>query len=672
MAARLTRVTMRRRLTRVIALGLAGCASLARLTPPAAAAAVAVTYDAPVTIRADEGPLSFGTVLSLDVVSWSAPSARDLLISRLWDGVYLYPSQDLQGFGVPVKLCDSLGQEAFSVVPLDWNGDGIQEAFGVERLGRLSSLRRTGVFPALRLEFAGYLRQADGGLQMRVPYDNPEHRLGNANGYIGTAIFNYVWATPYPGGAGQAASLILGDWAGRLWWLPQRGMVDGLPAYPGQPYQLPKGEAFARPALQPLDEDGHPFLLGQGVEDGQHYRGCQTRPLAYRNPQTGSDDLLVRAGMLRQELHYLRRLSAGPAGAPVFRNLGEVDLEGGDPHRHGLFSRLALVPGDGWDDLLSSDGSSVAIYRNQRLPGEKPAFTFTGYIRGKDVPTAGTDFVGVFTDADGRRFVLDAGDWQFRQILKTPAGFQLASDRLPLEDQNGRFHLTGETDPNYSSGFDRAALWDYDGSGRQHLVIGADTGALYLLRQDEPLGSEGRFRFTRLGPLRDRTDQAIKVHNRVAVAPLDLDGDGRLDLVLAGATYQNGSKTDPTPGAGVYYSLVRGLGANGLPLLEPVQPLETVGHVHALQINQHAQLQALDLYGTGERVVVVATQEDGFRGHVYRPATGRIALEATGTVLPRLAPEARILDIDGDGLWEYVDSGSETQIGSCAKLVFTR
>ena len=33
--------------------------------------------------------MSFGTIVSAAVVAWSAPDAQDLLIARLWDGVYL-------------------------------------------------------------------------------------------------------------------------------------------------------------------------------------------------------------------------------------------------------------------------------------------------------------------------------------------------------------------------------------------------------------------------------------------------------------------------------------------------------------------------------------------------------------------------------------------------------
>ena len=37
----------------------------------------------------DDGPMSFGMVVSADVVSWSTPDAQDLLIARCWQGVFL-------------------------------------------------------------------------------------------------------------------------------------------------------------------------------------------------------------------------------------------------------------------------------------------------------------------------------------------------------------------------------------------------------------------------------------------------------------------------------------------------------------------------------------------------------------------------------------------------------
>ena len=211
-----------------------------------------------------------------------------------------------------------------------------------------------------------------------------------------------------------------------------------------------------------------------------------------------------------------------------------------------------------------------------------------------------------------------------------------------------------------------ATVWGYDGGG-QHLVVGTDKGWLYLLRSELSLGKDDRFEFRSSGPLKDTDGNIIRIHHRAVAAPLDLNGDGQLDLVLAGATY---GANDLCPGSGVYYVLNEGTSADHLPRLSPPRRLETIGHAHPDFSRGHAQLQSLDLLGTGERVVVVGTQAvDNFRGYVYRPARGKIALEHTGLVLPPISIEERLLDLDGDGRWEYVRSGGESLIAKYSKVM---
>ena len=47
------------------------------------------------TLLWDQGPVSFGNLVADEIVSWSANGSYDLLLSRCWQGVYLYPSKDL-------------------------------------------------------------------------------------------------------------------------------------------------------------------------------------------------------------------------------------------------------------------------------------------------------------------------------------------------------------------------------------------------------------------------------------------------------------------------------------------------------------------------------------------------------------------------------------------------
>lgn len=632
-------------------------------------------YGPLVDLRTDHGPLSFGTVVSADVVSWSAPDAQDLLIARLWDGVYLYPSRDLKTLGEPLKLCDQLGHTVLMVEPVDWDGDGRQEAIGTDREGKIFALRRVGEYPQLKLEAVeDPLRTAD-GVEFNIPFANPKYRNSPRPEAIWPEGFNYTYPTVYAPARKKAASLIIGDWGGELWFLPLVGVKEGKPVYSGTNYSRRSGQVFARPRNLLADEQGQTLLLGKAKEYATVYPGGASRPVMYRNAATRSDDLIVLCGMIGNELRYLQRNGSGPDGEPVFKDLGEMQIDdlpdaGYDPYNY--HAVLATFGDADWPDLLLSRGCDIAVCRNRRVAGPIPGFRFERWISGDDVPTRGYNFTEILTDHAGHRYLLENDTtWHFRELLCREGEVRLSSRRIPLHDQHGEFRVDGETDAQHVEkwGFHRVALWDYDGSRRQHLVVGTDKGWLYLLRSETPLGANGRFQFRSSGPLRDTRGNVIRIHHRVVAAPLDLDADGRLDLVLAGATYGAG---DPAPGSGIYYVLNQGETDDHVPVLSPVQRLETRGHVHPDFRNLHGQLQSLDLTGSGERVVIVSTQQgDNFRGYVYRPAKDGVALEHTGEVLPPISIEERLLDLDGDGSWEYVRSGGESLIAKFAKLIRT-
>lgn len=616
----------------------------------------------------DEGRMSFGTIVSVDVVSWSAPDARDLLIGRLWDGVYLYPSKDLVAIEAPIRLCDQLGHVVLMVEPFDWDGDGVEDAIGSDRRGNISLLKRVGVFPDLKLELAEKPLKTSDGLPFNIPFVNPKFRNAANPAALWYDDFNYTYPTRYRTKDGNSTDLIFGDWGGELWLLPRIGSRDGRSNFGGTRYLNKDGREFARPEYLLTDEHGQTLLLGHGSENGIRYPGGASRPLGYPNAVTGGEDLIVLAGMNGFEFRFLKRAGDGAAGQPLFRDLGEMvveDLpdEGYDAYNY--HAVLALVGDSRWPDLLVSRGCNLAICRNLRLEDPKPRFRFERWIGGKNVPTRGYNFTEILLDDHGRRYLLENdNEWSFRELLTTPDGVRLSSQKHPLRDQHGVFRVEGETDVQHMKlwGFHRAAVWNYDGSGRQHLVVGTDKGWLYLLRLERPLGMDDRFEFRSSGPLKDTDGNVIRIHHRVVAAPLELNNDGRLDLVLSGATYGD---NDPSPGSGIYYVLNEGTSADHVPQLSPPRRLETIGHTHPDFARGHAQIQALDLLGTGERVVVIGTQtKDDFRGFVYRPVRGRIALEHTGLVLPPVSIEERLLDLDGDGRWEYVRSGGESLIAS--------
>ncbi|MBL8852170.1 MAG: hypothetical protein JNG89_21030 [Planctomycetaceae bacterium] len=620
--------------------------------------------------------MSFGTIVSADVVSWSAPDAQDLLIARLWDGVYLYPSNDLETIGEPIRLCDQLGHAVLMVEPVDWDGDGQQEAIGTDREGKILALKRVGQYPNLKLVAAqDPLRTAD-GVEFNIPFVNPKYRLAQNPETLWPEGFNYTYPTWYPQAGSMSASVIIGDWGGELWFLPQTRVCDGLPVFAGREYAKRSGKVFARPRHLLVDDQGATLLMGVAKEYEHVYPGGASRPVLYRNATTKSDDLIVLCGMTGNELRYLHRDSSGPEGEPVFRDLGEFEIDDLPDAGYDAYNYHAVLATFGdvaWPDLLLSRGCDIAICRNQRVSGAVPRFRFSHWIAGENVPTRGYNFTEILTDHAGRRYLLENDStWHFRELITNNGEVRLSSLRFPLYDQHGEFQVDGETDAQHVEkwGFHRAALWDYDDSGRQHLVVGTDKGWLYLLRSETSPGTDGRFEFRSFGPLKDSSGNVIRIHHRVVAAPLDLNDDGRLDLVLAGATYGTG---DPHPGSGIYHVINHGEHADHTPILSPATPLETHGHSHPDFRGLHGQLQSLDLFGNGERLLVISTQQgDDFHGYVYRPAKDGIALEHTGDVLPPISIEERLLDLDADGQWEYIRSGGESLIAKYASLMITR
>ena len=623
-------------------------------------------------LRTDEGRLSFGTIVSADVVAWSAPDAQDLLIARLWDGVYLYPSKDLQTIGEPHRLCDQLGHVVLMVEPVDWDGDGREEAIGTDRQGNISCLKRVGEFPNLKLELAQKPLRSSDGLPVKIPFVNPKYRLADNPESLWPENFNYTYPTLYRSADSRSADLIIGDWGGELWYLPHVGAKDGLPIFAGTPFALKDGTRYSRPKHLLKDNRGQTLLIGQGTENGVRYPGGASRPVMYHNAESNSDDLIVLSGMDGNEIRYLQRTGTGAEGGPIFEDLGEITIENLPDDGYDAYNYHAVlaIHGEGpWPDLLLSRGCDLAVCRNQRVTGRVPQFRFERWISGRDVPTRGYNFTEILTDDKGRRFLLENDShWSFRELLMTEGKPQLSSARFPLYDQDGIFHVDGDTDMQHMTkwGFHRAALWDYDGSGRQHLIVGTDKVWLYLLRQEKTLGENDRFEFRSFGPLKDTAGKTIRAHHRAVAAPLDLDGDGRLDLVLTGATY---GANDPNPGSGIYFVRNEGEASDHAPIVSPLKSFETIGHTHPDFKHHHGQLQSTYLPGNNERVVIVSTQlGDNFQGYVYRPAKNRIALEHTGLVLPPISIEERLLDLDGDGDLEFVRSGGESLIAKYAHV----
>lgn len=643
-----------------------------------------------VPFRWEHGPVSFGWVLATAVVSWSDHASRDLLTSRCWDGVYLYPSKTLADEDLsrdPIKVCPSFACPTMAW-PVDWNRDGKGDLLVADRLGFLYLLERQGEFPNIRFEPAEPIRDVETDLVLNIPYENPNHsQLNDLGGYIEPHFFNYAYPAVYPSGDG-GTDLIVGDMAGSLWWLPDVSDRKGKPRYTGIRYDKPSysksyakdylgkyGTQYVRPAERICDERGVPHLLGAFRDTGVSFEGGNVRPIVFPNPQTGSNDLLVMVNGwgLPQALRYLRRVGSSRGSKPAFEDLGEVPIEGVGPRDFQGHSYPAVCERDGRSDLLIPCGCHITVLRNKRLQEPVPQFEFSRFISAKDALAPGYNFTEILTDDRGRRYFLEnTSDWKLREVTRHDGGIRLSPASIRLQDQNGPFWVEGETDPYESPewGFHRAARWDFDKSGRQHLIVGTDKGLLYLLIDDPGLDRDGAFRFRSVGPLKDREGTVIRVHNRVCAGGIDLNGDGLEDLVLGGVTYQLGTETDPSPGGGVYYAIHQGLDDDGLPILDVVKPLEIEGWAFHIPVNTHVQIQTIDLDRDGEKEVIIAVQEDNCKGHVFKPLRDRVGLRHTGQALPSLSCDERILDVDGDGELEHLFSGGEVGVGYYQKIRF--
>jgi hypothetical protein len=200
------------------------------------------------------------------------------------------------------------------------------------------------------------------------------------------------------------------------------------------------------------------------------------------------------------------------------------------------------------------------------------------------------------------------------------------------------------------------------------MIIGTDTGLLYLAETTQTSNEKDPFLFKITGPLEDDTGKIIKIHNRCCACGKDLDGDGREDLITAGISYQMGIRTDPDPGGGIYYIINKGRDENGTPVLSVPRPLKILGYDLHIRLNSHLHLQAIDLDKDGEKEIIISNQGDGFKGLIFKLSKNELALEYTGRYIETVSIEENLIDIDGDGYPELVFGGGEEGLCSYRDL----
>jgi hypothetical protein len=189
---------------------------------------------------------------------------------------------------------------------------------------------------------------------------------------------------------------------------------------------------------------------------------------------------------------------------------------------------VADVNGDGLDDIFiaGAKGQPSALFI-QRKDGS--------FVKSNEALFAkdslSEDISGVFFDANGDGYpdlyVVTGGN-EFSEMA--PA----LEDRLYLNDGKGNFRrATGALPPLYLSG-SRAAAADYDGDGHVDIFVGGRSipGRYGLDPQSVLLKNDGKGHFV------DVTDKLAPGLSHIGMVTdavwKDVDGDGKLDLVIVG------------------------------------------------------------------------------------------------------------------------------------------
>jgi hypothetical protein len=435
------------------------------------------------------------------------------------------------------------------------------------------------------------------------------------------------------------------------------------------------GSNYIKPEHKLCDESGKPILLGTGVDGAVTYHGCNTRPMVYRNPETGLNDLIVICGAMENKIFYLKCLETN-GSAPSFKCIGEVKICNFPKHLYNIqyHSKFTLLENNNSSDLLLSCGNNIAFLKNKNLGTEIPEFEFKGYLSGKDTIASGYRYTETLMDnVNGKRYILDCTwnkGFSLREIKIIDGLVKLMPEVYHLEDEQGFFETEGETDPQFKNegGITCAIKWNFDNSNRQHLIIGTDKGLLYLLIDDGNVGADGKFKYRSVGPLKDCKGNVIKIHNRVFPGPIDLNKDGFDDLILGGASYQDGIKSDPNPGGGVYFLLHLGLDNDGLPILDTIKKMDIKGYDYKFQVNDHVWVRTVDIDKDGQKEVIISVRNDGYTARVFRLRQDSIGIEYTGKIVSGMRSDEHLIDIDNDGELELVVAGGEPGIAYYIKL----
>ena len=626
----------------------------------------------------DYGPILFGGAIRPIAVDWFEKGELDIIVGGCKGEVVLYEriggTAQKPVFAEPAVIGKIPSYISLPLV-FDWNRDGIKDMLVAGRDTIMYLLKNVGTNRKPELEFAGPFRDENG-----LVFSVQHYEMDDEGGYIDERFFNHLSPAVCDWYGDGGDDLLVGDSSGCIWILEDVSQGKDKPLYIGEKYRKPERRRKGNEISPFIKEHGEYFsrpLKKLNYADGKEIKNEGIGIAVCDWDGDGDIDLLVLCTEIfekkeNRKIEFIENTGTDKNGNPQLVNRGTILADSHPVERLAVNSGFCVCDWDrnGYLDLLAcKEGwSELFYYKNIRNTIGIPELACRGcFCESNTGMHAGYVSTSVDWNGNGLPDLLE-GSWEGYVDIRENIGslqkplFKLKSAHLCNE--KGPIRVYGETDPDQreNGGVSRPVLVDWNNDGILDLLVGSDTGHIYYYQGISRKGEKIPDKFHSTGPLKDNTGKVIKVHNRAAPVVIDTNGNGRLDLLVAGATYQMGFETEPDIGGDIQVFENTGSDRNGNPILAPGRIFEVDGKPFKFDTNVHCIMHKGDIDGDGKEEIVFFTKKHGAR-----------VIRNTGTTdkprwhfaeeLPGGSAFGGLADITGNGLPDAVFGGGEYGMG---------